>query len=101
MAKKKYPYGMTRSGNLVRILMVARFWKDGDTSSWLWNWWNPLAWPVAAIILLVGVAMHGLGIFTREDMSDLGFCLSDWWREHKDEREFLPPFSRPSPNEKG
>jgi hypothetical protein len=78
----------------MRILMIVRYWHDGDLVSWTWNWWNPASWVAAVIVFIGGLVMYGASIFTRDDLSDLGFCLSTYWKERKNERVFLPPLGK-------
>lgn len=78
-------HGLSPIGKFIHFTKAARFWRDGNVSSFLWNWWNPLAWIFGPLIFVLSVLVQGYPQ-TMRDLAALGFVLSDYWKEH--EREF-------------
>ena len=81
-------YSLNKFGLALLYLRVITVWKDGDGSSFLLNWWNPLAWVLAVVQTTVVILVEGVPR-TWESRSDLGFCLSDYWKEYKHDRVFI------------
>jgi succinate dehydrogenase hydrophobic anchor subunit len=76
---------LTPAGKIIWSLKVARFWHDGDGTSFLWNLWNPLSWPAILIIFVAILLVHGITGLKEFP----GLTLTDYWKEHKSEREFF------------
>lgn len=65
---------------------TARFWADGDTVAFRWNYWNPIAWPFVIVVFVAEILVAGISGL-QEDKHDLGFTVSPYWK--RNEREFL------------
>jgi hypothetical protein len=79
---------ITFMGKILVKGKVITAWKDGDTVSFLWNWWNPVSWlfvPVLVLYIFISSGIAGVLDCGFEE----GFTLSDYWKENKDKREFL------------
>ena len=79
---------MTPFGRFIKTAKMASFWKDGDTFSYHWNYWNPLTlfmlpFLVALIILLGGI----------KELADnhymYGFGYSRYWKSRLKQRQFV------------
>lgn len=83
--KNEYIKKLSIIGKIIYYLHIAKFWKDGDTASFLWNLWNPLSWIVIILLFLGTILVYGIsGI---KEMQ--GIKLSKYWKKHKDDREFF------------
>lgn len=72
-------------GRIIYHLRIARFWHDGDGASFLWNLWNPLAYPLIVAILIATILLSGIS-----GLRDFpGLTLSKYWRKHKNSRRFI------------
>lgn len=72
----------------LKIVKAINVWEDGDTISFIWNWWHPLAWLLVPFFFILSVILYGL-LETIENSDDIGLGLSEYWKENKDKRKFL------------
>lgn len=78
---------LSKFGKVIKALRMASFWKDGDSSSFCWNWWNPITLIITPFILLFIVFLGGIKELL-DNRYDYGFGLSRYWKARKNEREF-------------
>ena len=78
---------LSKFGKVIKALRMASFWKDGDSSSFCWNWWNPLTWIVTPFILVIIIFLGGIEELL-ENRYNYGFGLSPYWKARKSRREF-------------
>lgn len=75
-------------GNFVKTAKMASFWKDGDTASYHWNYWNPLTLlliPFLVILIILGGGIKELA--DNHYMYGLGY--SKYWKSRLNQREFI------------
>ena len=78
---------LNKFGKAVKALGMASLWKDGDSSSFCWNWWHPLTWVVTPFLALTVVFFGGIKEL-KENHYNYGFGLSPYWKARKKERKF-------------
>jgi hypothetical protein len=81
-SKEYFINRMTPIGRFIYLTKTARFWHDGDTSSFYLNWWNPLAWIFCLIFVPLQIITYGLA---ETRWYDLGIGVSPYWKTHKRE----------------
>ena len=81
-------YGLTFISWLVKSLKMATFWKDGDTFSFHWNYWNPLTIVGLPFFILPVIIFAGV-VELREYHYHYGFGYSKYWKKRLDKREFI------------
>lgn len=86
--REYYIKEMNTLGRIFFYAKMIRCWKDGDAVSFIWRWYNPLSWICAPLLAVLVFVCGGIQEF-RDNHYLYGFGMSDYWRLHKDEREFL------------
>lgn len=75
-------------GRFIKAAKMASFWKDGDTSSYHWNYWNPLTLLFIPFLVILIILLGGL-----KELFDnhyrYGFGYSRYWKARLDKREFF------------
>jgi hypothetical protein len=57
----RHHYAMIKPlGWFLKRIGAARFYVNGSGIGCLFVWWHPLAWPIAALVLVSGVLMFGI-----------------------------------------
>jgi hypothetical protein len=82
--------GINPIGRFMIKSRMVRMWRDGDGVSMLVNWWNPLAWVwvvLAVTVLFVTSGVSGV----RKNLNEIGVRMSDYWRENRNNREWINP----------
>jgi hypothetical protein len=74
---------LTWPGRIVRATGCARFHRDGDGYGHVFRWWHPVSWLTWLVMLQV------CGIVGLKVNEEVPFRLSSYWREHRDEIEWL------------
>lgn len=85
LVRQQFKSKLTTYGKFIYYSRMARFWKDGDTASFLWNWWNPLT--ILLIVILFIPIILAYGFTGLQEVP--GIKMSRYWKEHKDERVFF------------
>jgi ABC-type Fe3+-siderophore transport system permease subunit len=75
-------------GKAAHVTRAATFWKDGDTTSFHWNYWNPIAWlfiiPLVILVFIVGGLKELI-----DNHYHYGFGYSKYWKARLKQREFF------------
>ena len=75
-------------GRFIKVAKMASFWKDGDTSSYHWNYWNPLTLLLIPFLIILIVLIGGLKeLFDNHYM--YGFGYSRYWKSRLKQRQFI------------
>ena len=80
-------------GRIFYYSKTFRFYKDGDTYGYLWNYLNPLSYifilifvPIGFLVLLLA---GGIPTVRESFMEDMGFTYRKYFRDNPDKIEFL------------
>ena len=79
---------LSNFGRFVKATKMATFWKDGDSVSYHWNYWNPLTIMVIPFMVLLIIFLGGITELV-DNHYNYGFGYSKYWKERLDSREFL------------
>lgn len=78
---KKYKIErMTPLGRFMYETRTARFWHDGNTSSFYLRWYHPIAWLFVLVFVPLHVVFYGLA---ETKWYDLGIGVSPYWKKHE------------------
>ena len=75
-------------GRFVKASKMATFWKDGSSSAYSWNYWNPLTLIFIPFLVLIIIFLGGITELTTYHYH-YGFGYSPYWKARLSEREFL------------
>jgi len=81
-------YGLTWFGRFAIRLKIIHAWIDGDSSSFVWNYWNPLSYILIVLVILIAIPTNGIGDLINNPWF-YGFGLSPYWKDLKETRVFI------------
>lgn len=76
------------AGKIIYHSGAARFYYDGDGLGFVWNWWHPLTWFMAPILLMIHVVLEGV-IEAWKYKHDLGIGMKPWFKENPERLEWM------------
>lgn len=80
---------LSKFGKALKAVRAIRVYKDGGGHGFLWRWWNPLAWMLAPMTIILSILMQRIPE-TFKDMHDLGFGVKPWFIDHPERLRWLP-----------
>lgn len=87
MALKPMSKKLKGFGRFVWRMKAARFYHNGDGAGLIWNWWNPIAWPLAACAFIASCVFEGVPA-TWRNKHDIGFGMDPWFIKNPDKLEW-------------
>lgn len=79
-----YLKNLTPFGRILYFIKVARFYANGDGTGILFNYWNPIGYPLMMYFLFASILLHGI-IETKRTMYQMGFVMDPYFVEHPEE----------------
>lgn len=70
-------------GRFCRNLKILRFYKDGNGIGMIFNYWNPLSYPVIILLIVITIILRGI-ITVYNDRANLGLAMSPYFKKHPD-----------------
>lgn len=75
-------------GKVLYYGKFARFYKNGDGSSFIWNYWNPLSWPVILLAVIASILITGIPE-TFAYPHEIGLVINPYFAEFNEKVEFF------------
>ena len=82
---KNKKHNLNWFGTLAIRFYVIKFWEDGDTHSFTWNYLNPLSYIFMFISIIIGSFVNSPMDIVKNPY-EYGFGLSSYWKKNKDKR---------------
>lgn len=82
--KKDYAIKQMKTSKLAMFLYytkICHFYHNGDLAAYVFNYWNPLAWIVATILIVIYVLMAGIPELIKYP-EDIGLRVSPYFKEN-------------------
>ena len=81
-----------RNCNFILAFLVYTYttsiWMDGDGIAFKLRLWNPISWLFLITFIPFVLFFEGFNTL-RKNLDELGLTLSDYWKQHKNERSFI------------
>ena len=71
-------------GKFCRHLRILRIYRNGSGIGMLFNYWNPLSYPIILVCLVLSVLIYGI-METYKDRANLGLVMDPYFKEHPDQ----------------
>lgn len=68
-------------GKICYYLKIGRFYANGDGVGFIFNYWNPLSYPIMILNIVISIFLYGV-FDTIRDRSGLGFCINPYFQKH-------------------
>ena len=68
-------------GKLCRNFKILRFYKNGTGTGMLFNYWNPLSYPIIILLVILNTILYGV-VETYNDRSNLGLTMSPYFKKN-------------------
>jgi hypothetical protein len=79
---------MNLFGRMLFAIYAIQVYKDGDGFGYIWNWWHPMAWILAPIVLLIHAMIEGVPRAWRYRY-DAGWQMAPYFKQHPEKIRWI------------
>jgi hypothetical protein len=83
----KYKWqSLSRIGKLLILMRVVRAYHNGDGLSFVWRYWNPIAYVFIALYIIIFILLDGISKIT---LSECLLTIDPFFKTHPDQFEWV------------